>query len=901
MGKQKSEKKAVETAAEKSANLPAKKAADNGEVHPEMPMGEIRVSVRRLVEFLLREGDINNRHQVGAENAMQEGSRIHRMLQKRMGAEYRAEVPLKAIFPADGYQLVVEGRADGILDVPEKLMIDEIKGTYRDLNHLKRPIPVHVAQAKCYGYLYALQNRRERVQVRMTYCNLETEDVRYFYQEFDFPELEKWFLELIAEYRKWSDHTWKWRGIRQASLDAMTFPFPYRDGQKELVSYVYQTIYHKKKLFIEAPTGVGKTISTIFPAMKAMSRGMGDRIFYLTAKTIARTVADDTIELLRAQGVRFKSIVLTAKEKICFQEKTECVPEKCPYAKGHYDRINQALYDLLMHEDRFSREKIEEYALKHQVCPFEMALDLSLFADAIICDYNYLFDPHVYLKRFFESGGGDYLFLIDEAHNLLERGREMYSAELVKEDFLTLKRLVHASMMEEMERLSDEKEGKKTDKTEENQQLSFNLTDSSTETSIVEKPVKKGKKKKAKSIFLREGYAEKITYHLEKCNKELLLLKRECETSLVVEEIDDFVNALNRLYACLSDYLSEQEEETVSCREELLLFFFEVAHFLVIYERVDENYVKYVQMREDGSFLIKLFCVNPRENLKECMLRGRSSILFSATLLPIQYYKELLGGEKDDYEVYAKSVFDNEKRALFIANDVTTRYTRRSPEELYNIARYVDRVVGSRAGNYMVFCPSHAFLRSLYEVFTREFASADRECILQQEMMTEEEKELFLARFRGNADMDLQSLIGMEIEIEEQQGTLVGFCVLGGVFSEGIDLREDSLIGAIVVGTGIPQVGFEKELLKEYFDARGENGFDYAYRFPGMNKVLQAAGRVIRTQEDVGVIALLDERFLQLSYRKMFPREWEHYEVVNPERLSEKLERFWDSWGKYGN
>ena len=490
--------------------------------------------------------------------------------------------------------------------------------------------------------------------------------------------------------------------------------------------------------------------------------------------------------------------------------------------------------------------------------------------------------------------------MIDEAHNLLERGREMYSAELVKEDFLTLKRLVHASMMEEMERLSDEKEGKKTDKTEENQQLSFNLTDSSTETSIVEKPVKKGKKKKAKSIFLRDGYAEKITHHLERCNKELLLLKRECETSLVVEEIDDFVNALNRLYACLSDYLSEQEEETVSCREELLLFFFEVAHFLVIYERVDENYVKYVQMREDGSFLIKLFCVNPRENLKECMLRGRSSILFSATLLPIQYYKELLGGEKDDYEVYAKSVFDNEKRALYIANDVTTRYTRRSPEELYNIVRYVDRVVGSRAGNYMVFCPSHAFLRSLYEVFTTEFAAADRECILQQEMMTEEEKELFLARFRGNADVDLQSLIGMEIEMEEQ-GTLVGFCVLGGVFSEGIDLREDSLIGAIVVGTGIPQVGFEKELLKEYFDARGENGFDYAYRFPGMNKVLQAAGRVIRTQEDVGVIALLDERFLQLSYRKMFPREWEHYEVVNPERLSEKLERFWDSWGKYGN
>lgn len=883
--------------------LPVKKAADNENTYVEKPVGELRVSVRRLVEFLLREGDIDNRHQAGAENAMQEGSRIHRMLQKRMGSDYQAEVSLKTQFPADGYNIVVEGRADGILDVREKLMIDEIKGTYRDLNRMKRPVAVHLAQAKCYAYLYTRQKPRDRVQVRLTYCNIETEDIRYFYEEYDLQELEKWFLELLKEYRKWSDFTWKWGGIRQASLEAVQFPFPYRDGQKDLVSYVYQTIYHRKKLFIEAPTGVGKTISTIFPAMKAMSKGMGERMFYLTAKTIARTVADDTIELLRKQGLRFKSIILTAKEKICFQEKMECVPDRCPYAKGHYDRINDAIYDLITHEDRFSREKIEEYAMKHQVCPFEMALDVSLFADAIICDYNYLFDPHVYLKRFFESGGGDYLFLIDEAHNLLERGREMFSAELVKEDFLSLKRVVKDEIATELEGAKTEKRKKKTDKMEENTQLTLELTGLSPMVSSAEKPEKQGKKQKAKSIFVREGYADKITYHLEKCNKELLLLKRDCETAMVVEEIDDFVNALQRLYACTSDYLSEQEEETVSCREELLDFFFEMAHFLEIYERVDEHYVKYVQMREDGTFLLKLFCVNPKENLKECMLRGRSSILFSATLLPIQYYKELLGGDKEDYEVYAKSVFDNEKRALFIANDVTTKFTRRSPEEFYNIARYINSVVSSRAGNYMVFCPSYAFMRSVFETFMTEFPDDDRECIMQQEIMSEEEKELFLGRFKGNEGLDLGALINMEIEeeTEKQAGTLVGFCVLGGVFSEGIDLREDSLIGAVIVGTGLPQVGYEKELLKSYFDERGENGFDYAYRFPGMNKVLQAAGRVIRTQEDVGVITLLDERFLQGSYRKTFPREWEHYEVVNVELLERRLERFWDSWGKYGN
>ncbi len=881
--------------------LPAKRAAENENTYVEKPMGEMRVSVRRLVEFLLREGDIDNRHQAGSETAMQEGSRIHRMLQKRMGSEYQAEVPLKGFFPADGYVLVVEGRADGILDVPEKLMVDEIKGTYRDLNHLRRPVPVHLAQAKCYAYLINQQKKREKVQVRMTYCNIETEDIRYFHEEYTAGELTEWFEGLIGEWRKWSDHAWKWRGIRQNSLNALEFPFPYRDGQKDLVSYVYQTIYHRKKLFIEAPTGVGKTISTIFPAMKAMSRDMGERLFYLTAKTIARTVADDTIELLREQGLRFKSIVLTAKEKICFMEQTECNPEHCPYAKGHYDRVNDAIFDLISHKDRFSREVIEEYAQKHQVCPFELALDVSLFADAIICDYNYLFDPHVYLKRFFESGGGDYLFLIDEAHNLLERGREMYSAELVKEDFLALKRVVQEEVLAQMEGAAKEKRKKETAKSDENVQLTLEMTGLSLEASQLEKPVKSRKKKIARSIFLREGYAEKIIHHLEKCNKELLLFKRECEKEMVVEEIDGFVNALNRLYGCLSDYLSEQEEETVTCREDLLEFYFEISHFLDIYERVDEHYVKYVQMREDGSFLMKLFCVNPRENLKECMLRGRSSILFSATLLPIQYYKELLGGEKEDYEVYAKSVFDNEKRALFISNDVTTKYSRRSPEEFYNIARYIHCVVSSRAGNYMVFFPSYAFLQSVYDIYVTEFPMEGRECIRQREMMTEEEKEFFLSRFQGNEKLDLSSIIQMEVEEEEEAETLVGFCVLGGIFSEGIDLKNDRLIGAVVVGTGLPQVGYEKELLKEYFDERGENGFDYAYRFPGMNKVLQAAGRVIRTQEDVGVIALLDERFLQASYRKLFPREWEHAEVVNAKLLETKLERFWDSWGKYGN
>ena len=878
-----------------------RKNTDNGNTRIELPKGEIRVSVRSLVEFILRSGDIDNRRQGSPENAMQEGSRIHRMIQKRMGAEYQAEVSLKYTHITEEYVLVVEGRADGIIDTDKEVVIDEIKGTYRDLSRMKAPIPVHVAQAKCYAFMYGLKRSLKEIRVRLTYCNLETEEIRYFYEDYSFQELEEWFNHLIASYKKWADYTWSWRQTRQKSLEELEFPFSYREGQRELVSYVYQTIYHHRKLFIEAPTGVGKTISTIFPSLKAMGRGMGEKLFYLTAKTITRTVADDTLGMLRQRGLHFKSVILTAKDKICFMEETECNPENCPYAKGHYDRINEAIFALLTSEESFTRERIEEYAQKYQVCPFELCLDMSLFVDGIICDYNYLFDPHVYLKRFFTEGtGGNYIFLIDEAHNLLERGREMYSASLSKEVFLELKQEIKQTVLSEI--------AEKEEKSGVEGQLTFDMTTMSEQSEAaveqVEVSVAHADKRKhhgGKSIFVKQGYGERMIYHLDKCNKELLSLKRECEGYRLVEDIDGFVNALLRLHGILGEYLEEQEEDKLPVRESLLDFYFDISHFLGIYERVDENYVKYTQLDEEGSFLIKLFCVNPRENLKECMQRGRSTILFSATFLPIQYYKGLLGGDAEDYEVYAKSVFNPEKRALFIANDVTSKYTRRSDEEYYRIARYIDEIVKSRQGNYMVFCPSYSFLQRIYDIYMQYFADEGKECMIQQDYMSEEGREEFLARFQGNEECDLQEKIDMDIEFDAEDSTLIGFCVLGGIFGEGIDLKNDSLIGVIIVGTGLPQVCNEREILKNYFDERGENGFDYSYRYPGMNKVLQAAGRVIRTAEDVGVIALLDERFLQFSYAKMFPREWESYETVSVDSIADRVERFWDSWSKYVN
>ncbi len=809
-------------------------------------MEEIKISVRALVEFILRSGDIDNRYRGSSENAMQEGSRIHRMLQKKMGPDYQAEVALRYSHATDNYTLVIEGRADGIIDTPAEKMIDEIKSTYRELARMKEPVPVHLAQAKCYAFIYGSQKELEQIRVRMTYCHVETEEIRYFNRDYTMAELSEWFERILKEYIKWADYQFEWKKIRDESIRQQEFPYEYRKGQKELVTYVYQTIYHKRKLFIEAPTGVGKTISTVFPSIKAMERGMGERIFYLTAKTITGTVAQQAFQLLREKGLHFKSLIITAKEKTCFLEQMDCNPEKCPYAKGHFDRVNGAVYDLITAEENFTREKIEEYAGKHQVCPYEFSLDVSLFADGIIGDYNYLFDPHVYLKRYFAEGNsGNYIFLVDEAHNLLERGREMYSAELIKEEVLQLKNGLQNGM----------EAGKRT-------------------------------------VLFGQKFVYSLIKHLEKCNKEMLELKKECEDYCIIESVDKLVHTLLRIQTVIESYLEETEENEVPVREQLLEFYFKICHFLDIYERMDEKYVKYAQLGADGSFLVKLFCVDPSGNLKECMQRGRSSVLFSATFLPIRYYKSLLGGEEQDYEVYANSVFDTKKRLIVIGKDVTSKYTRRSEQEFYNIAKYIKEIVNKKRGNYMVFCPSHTFLQEVYKMYQDCFADDETECIIQSVSMNEAQREQFLQYFEGNRSVDMEKSIHIQIEYEEDK-SLIGFCVLGGIFSEGIDLKNDSLIGVIIVGTGLPQVCYEREILKHYFDDNGGDGFDYAYRYPGMNKVLQAAGRVIRTVDDVGVIAILDERFLQPSYVRMFPREWEGFLPVNLGTVGACVDDFW--------
>lgn len=789
----------------------------------------VKISVRTLVEFILREGDIN----VGSKGvrdteAMQKGSKIHRKIQNAMGGNYKPEVSLSLETPMERYgisfSLVVEGRADGIFTRDGRTVIDEIKGMYLDVLKLEEPFSVHLAQAKCYGYIYALQNKLKEIEVQMTYCSLEEEDIKRFQTVFSFEELSKWYENLIGEYAKWAVWQLKWKAERNDTIKAEDFPFSYRDGQKDLVTGVYKTILRKKKLYIEAPTGVGKTISTVFPTVKAMGEGLVEKIFYLTAKTITRTVAEEAFHILRDKGMKLKIVTLTAKEKICVLDKPDCNPVSCERAKGHYDRVNDAIYDMLVSEDEISRELIEAYALQYQVCPVEMALDVTLWADAVICDYNYAFDPKVYLRRFFQNEKKhDYCFLVDEAHNLVERAREMYSAILLKDDFLAVKKIVKVR-------------------------------------------------------------SKKLDKKLAACNRKLLLLRKEWEeakqtgasynpNSLVDQFMLTVFNATTEFDLFLSEYTEFEGRDTV------LELYFNIFHFLNMYEIMNDKYKIYLNEDEEGRFFIKLQCMDPSDNLKACLDKGRSAIFFSATFLPIQYYKEQLAGTQEDYAIYAPSPFDVRKRRIFVARDVSTKYTRRNYVEYEKVVAYIHEFVMHKTGNYMVFFPSYQYMKLIYDLIEGlEWQEKFKGCefIVQGSHMTEREREQFLESFEENPTK-----------------VRIGFCVMGGIFSEGIDLKNDRLIGTVIVGTGLPMVCDDRELFRAYYQEREEKGFEYAYLYNGMNKVLQSAGRVIRTTEDVGTILLLDERFMQSQYTSLFPKEWYPYEIVTRTSLRERLDDFW--------
>jgi len=774
----------------------------------------IKISVRDLVEFVLQEGDIRSSFS-GSSRAL-EGTKAHQMLQKGRGKDYQAEVTISYIVDKEDIVLEINGRIDGVINTEGNITLEEIKSTNTDLNYIDENYnKLHMAQIKCYGFMYTKNNSLENINISLVYYHLETGEKKTIERSFHEEELKIFFDELVDKYIIWAKVLKNWAEFRDTSIKELKFPFDnYRKGQREFAVSVYRSIRDGNLLFAAAPTGTGKTAAVLFPTIKALGEGSVSKIFYLTAKTVTRTIAENSILNMKDRGLRLKTLTLTAKEKICLKPGAECSPEECEYAKGHFDRVKDAVADIFIH-DSFNYETILEYAKKHSVCPFEFSLDLSLWADCIICDYNYVFDPRVYLKRFFLDGGGDFAFLIDEAHNLVDRSREMYSSEISKREFMDLRNSFKES-------------------------------------------------------------SKKINKALNKINSQFIGYKKNIEEEYLVDndEPKDIVPLLRSFITLGEEWLLKNDKSPI--REAVLELYFKVTGFLRTTEGYDENYVTYYEKLKDHDLKLKLFCVNPSYLLKEAIKRGKSTIFFSATLSPMDYFISILGGNEKSTRLRLRSPFPEGNLSILINNKIATTYKKR--EFSYeDVASWILNIVKIKKGNYLVFFPSYSYMNRVNEIFIEK--SEDIYVIIQKSGMTEEEKANFLKEFS-----------------EDRVETLVAFAVMGGSFGEGIDLTGDKLLGAIIVGVGLPQVCLERNIILDYFNKLNNRGFEYSYMYPGMNKVLQAIGRVIRSESDKGIVLLIDERFSRQEYKNLFPAEWKLLKYTRVIEEAKDFARvFWDN------
>lgn len=757
---------------------------------------EYKISVRPLVEYVFRQGSIDSRFHPSS--SMTDGTRAHQKIQKTYRECDQKEVPLKTSVKHKSLLFHIEGRCDGIIALPEgKMMIDEIKSTSGSLEGISEDShPVHWAQAICYAFMFAKEKQLDQITVQLTYYQIAEEEIKQFKKTFLFDELEKFLGNIIEIYYPFAKLIINHRTLSIQSIKNINFPFDsFRQGQKKLAASVYASIRDDKELYVNAPTGVGKTISTLFPSIKAMGEGMVKRIFYLTAKTITRQAAEESLSLMIKKGLVLKAVTITAKEKVCFNDQTVCQKDLCPFADGYYDKVNSAILDIYEHENLMDRMTIEKYARKHSICPFEFSLDLAYIADVIICDYNYVFDPRVYLKRIADEQKKWSILLIDEAHNLIDRARGMFSAHLVKSAFLL---------------------------------------------------IKKAYKGRNKPIY---ECSKKINQYFidlrKKANK-----RGEC----ILDGLPDaLINHLEEFIEYAEGELAAGGNDSV-----LLDVYFSSLAFVKISKFYNDRYVTFAELdRNDVN--LKLYCIDPSELLSKMGKGYKSKIYFSATLRPIDYFKEMLGAEETAYQFAIPSPFSSSQSEIFIS-PISTRYRDRE-RSISPISTIIRDLVSERPGNYFIFFPSYQYMKDVYELFVKENPFMDT--IIQLGQMAEDERESFLKQFRT-----------------DREKPLIGFAVMGGIFSEGVDLKGDRLKGVVVVGTGLPQICLERNIIMDYFSSQGKNGYDYSYIYPGFNKVLQAGGRLIRSEQDTGTIVLIDDRFLEKRYLNLLPTEWKDFNII---------------------
>lgn len=766
-------------------------------------MDKIKLSVRELVEFVYKSGDISARN-LSLDRAM-EGIRAHKILQSQMGDGYRKEFYLKSEFIFKDIMFFIEGRADGILTQDDEVTIDEIKSTYTDLGLIDEEYrTANMAQAKCYAYMYGLMYDLSKLSVQVRYYNLDTKETKTIKQAFGLEELKTFFYGLLETYLDWAETIISLGKERDRTIEEAAFPFKdYRKGQREFSVAVYRTIEAGKKLFAKAPTGVGKTVSVLFPAIKSL-HGKNSKIFYLTAKSTTKTIAFNTVKIMHEKGLRLRTAVITAKDKICFMEERKCEPEYCPYAKGYYDKLNIPLRETLKNDCLYDREFIEDLAKKHELCPFELSLDLAYMSDIVICDYNYYFDPRVGLQREDTFNKDKDIVLIDEAHNLEDRARDMYSPEIIKEVFY--------------------------------------------------------------EVYKRMKTEKSLRKELYNINRKFIDIRKSIGKAQILQgPPEELINALRKFTVKAEKYFNENKGEKVP--EELTDIYFQSVFFIKISEIADDNFCYYAD-KTNNITRVKLFLIDPSQILKEIQKKARSSIFFSATLTPLKYFRYMLGGDEDDHILRISSPFRRENLNLMISSDISMKYTLRD-SNIEKACEYINTLITERKGNYLVFFPSYHFMNKVYSTYETLYDTSS--ITLQCRGIEEDDQKEITDRF-------------------ENERNVVVFTVVGGVFSEGIDLPLDKLIGAVIIGTGIPQISFERNIIKAFFDDKMKAGYDFAYKYPGFNKVLQSAGRVIRTEEDKGTVLLIDSRFCQHTYLKLFPDHWKHYKrIYSPEEIKNNL------------
>jgi DNA excision repair protein ERCC-2 len=773
-------------------------------------MRKFNLSVHELVDFVLHSGDLDTR--IFNLETMTRGTQIHAFYQAKQNDKYLAEYALEYTFEYENHLITLQGRVDGVIVNGSEVTIEEIKSANTDIdNFFENNEAWHLGQAKCYALMYALRFNLDVIDIQLTYISQIDERKMMKRYTFTREELQSDVFSYFGEYLAFFYQVEKYEKRRTKRLKALNFPYKeVRSSQKVMMEQVEHALEHEHKIFLNAPTGSGKTMAVLYPSLKVLAEKTNTKIFYLTAKGSGKAQAENALRVVREKAL-VKSTTVSAKEKMCLNDKVACNPDECPYAVNYYGKIRNALLDAFKSRDEYNTEIVTEYAKKHELCPFEFQLDLTLLSDVIIADYNYLFDPFVYLRRFFDSKRGNYIALVDEAHNLPRRVSDNYSLVLDFTPFYSFRKVL-----------------------------------------------KGAEHKKIRRIINR------IVKDLDEYKEGII---SEYET--ITEFPHELRSSLDRFLVVGSEYMQEQGNNLA---EGFSDFFFDVNKFIKILDLADEDFILYTEIDEARKFFPKFFikCLSGAKFINEFLKVIDHAIFFSATLAPAPYFKTMLSIDDDIHQI--PNPFSREQ-LLIMVDGSTSLYYKDREQTLSVVAEKIRAAISVNTGNYIVYTPSFMYLENLEQELRN---SEDYDLIVQRPSMSDIEKEKYLETFKLSPTK-----------------TTLGLAVLGGSFSEGVDLVSDRLSGVIILGVGYPPPSFEKELEKDYFENKLNDGISYAYVYPALNKILQTMGRVIRSEKDYGFILLMDKRYNYSPYRQQL----ESYDglvvqVKSAERISYLLARF---------